>query len=158
HRCLREGQAGPSTGSRRHDLPVARHPSGNSSRPGRLHTADHDRAADRGSFDLTMNDTDLETRRRFLELLGALTTGALVGGPACGDDRALPTDPSRPLQPAAADLGTLFADVDRLMNMPCEYSFLGSRFRDLDTFKKTGRDKLFELLLYRPERVGPRAE
>lgn len=68
-------------------------------------------------------------------------------------------DPARELRPSSADLGSLYADVERLAaNRPYEFAFTGNRFRDLDEFKKAGRDKLFELLLYRPEPAPLRAE
>jgi dienelactone hydrolase len=98
-------------------------------------------------------------RRRFLETLGAATAGGLLASTAsAGDPLPLP-DPPRELRPSSADLGSLYADVQRLVaNRPYEYSYLGQRFRDLDEFKKAGRDKLLELLLYRPEPTPFRAE
>ena len=98
-------------------------------------------------------------RRQFLETLGALTAGGLLASTgSAGDPMPLP-DPARELRPSSADLGSLYADVQRLVaNRPYEYSFAGNRFRDLAEFKKTARDKLFELLLYRPEATPFRAE
>src|ERR1043165_2205131 len=104
-------------------------------------------------------------RRHFLETLGALSVGGWLA--AVGDGLAaeapprqegLP-DPPRELRAASADLGSLFTDVQRLAaGRPYEYAFLGQRFRNLEDFKKTAREKVFELLLYRPEQTPFRAE
>jgi dienelactone hydrolase len=98
-------------------------------------------------------------RRQFLETLAALTTAGLAANVAdAGGPMPLP-DPARELRPSSADLGSLYADVARLVaDRPYEYAFTGNRFRDIDEFKKAGRDKLFELLLYRPEPTPFRAE
>jgi dienelactone hydrolase len=98
-------------------------------------------------------------RRRFLESLGLLTAGGLLADSACaGDPMPLP-DPARKLTPSSADLGSLYADVQRIAGeRPYDLSFLGGRFRDIDAFKKAGREKILELILYRPEAAPPRAE
>jgi dienelactone hydrolase len=68
-------------------------------------------------------------------------------------------DPARKLTPSSADLGSLYADVQRIAGeRPYDLSFLGGRFRDIDAFKKAGREKILELILYRPEAAPPRAE
>lgn len=100
-----------------------------------------------------------QDRRQFLHGLGALGVAGLTST-ACeaGEPRPTP-DPMRELRPASADLGSLYADIQRLtVNRPFEFSFLGNRFRDTDEFKKAAREKLLELLLYRPEPVPFRAE
>src|SRR5262249_35161274 len=57
------------------------------------------------------------------------------------------------------NLGTLFPAVEKLAaGNRYAYSFLGDRFKSLDEFKKAGREKVFELLRYRPERVDPKPE
>jgi dienelactone hydrolase len=100
-----------------------------------------------------MNDN--HDRRHFL----AGIAGGLLAAPALGQDGGGPADAPRALQPAAADLGSMFADVRRLAPEALyEHAFIGSRFRDVDEFKRTARAKLFELLLYRPEPVPFRAE
>jgi dienelactone hydrolase len=105
---------------------------------------------------------DANNRRRFLEAVGVLTVGGLTAGPSSGGDQTLaggPADAPRDLPPSGADLGSLFADVNRLVQgRPYEYSFLGQRFRDLAAFKQAGRARVFEQLLYRPEPVPFRAE
>ncbi|MBI1832408.1 MAG: acetylxylan esterase [Planctomycetes bacterium] len=100
-----------------------------------------------------------QDRRQFLETLGAATLGGLLASSSqAGDPMPLP-DPARDLRPSSADLGSLYADVERLAaNRPYEYSYLGQRFRDFAEFKRTAREKLFELLLYRPDATPPRAE
>lgn len=105
-----------------------------------------------------------EERRRFLAqagAAGALGTGGLLAGLGSGEEAPAggPPDAARALQPASADLGSLFADVRRLAeDGSYEHSFRGARFRDVEEFKRTARARLFELLLYRPERVPFRAE
>ena len=96
---------------------------------------------------------DLPPSRR--ELLGA----ALLAALASNADAAVPADPPRDLKPSAADLGSLFADVERLAGAPrYEMSFLGDRFRNFADFQKTARDKVFELLMHRPDKVEPKPE
>ncbi|MBM3995325.1 MAG: hypothetical protein FJ303_14405 [Planctomycetes bacterium] len=98
-------------------------------------------------------------RRQFLESLGAATLGGLLASSSqAGDPMPLP-DPARDLRPSSADLGSLYADVERLAaNRLYEYSFLGQRFREFADFKRTAREKIFELLLHRPDAAPPRAE
>lgn len=68
-------------------------------------------------------------------------------------------DPKREMRPSGADLGSLFAEVDRIAGRPnYTYSFLSDRFRDLSTFTKTARAKVFDLLRYRPAKVDPGPE
>ncbi len=98
-------------------------------------------------------------RRRFLDTLGALTAGGLLASTGDAGDPMPLSDPARELRPSSADLGSLYTDVERLAaNRSYEYAFLGQRFRDIDEFKKTAREKVFELLLYRPEQTPLRAE
>lgn len=101
-------------------------------------------------------------RRGFLQSLGGLSllsaladqTRAAQPSPGGG-----PPDPARKLEPSGADLGSLFSDVQRLAEGGrYELSFLGNRFRDLDEFKRAGREKIFDLLLYRPAQAPLRAE
>src|SRR5262245_16405538 len=98
-------------------------------------------------------------RRQFMQTVGALSaTGLLASYAEAGEPMPVP-DPPRELRPTSADLGSLYADVQRLAaDRPYEYSFLGQRFRDVAEFKKTARDKVFDLLLYRPEQTPFRAE
>ena len=68
-------------------------------------------------------------------------------------------DPKRGMRPTGADLGSLFAEVDRIAGSPSyAYSFLTDRFRDLAAFTKTARAKVYDLLRYRPAKVDPRPE
>src|SRR5262245_30332971 len=79
-------------------------------------------------------------RRRFLQTSGMLPlAGLLPAGPAEG-------------AAAPADLGNLLPAAEQLASQArAEYSFTGRRFRDLGAFRKAAREKLVELLLYRPE-------
>lgn len=102
-----------------------------------------------------MDPAQLATRRTFLELLGSTSAAGLL---ASGKGAAL-ADPSRDLKPTAANLGSLFPEVAKLADANrYAFSFLGDRFHSLDEFKKTAREKVFELLLYRPEKVDPKPE
>jgi dienelactone hydrolase len=101
-------------------------------------------------------DNDL-MRRHFLEALG-LATGCLLV-PASTQAAGGTPDPPRNRPRAGPDLGNLFGDVAALAkDNAYSYSFLGGRFRGLDEFHQAARQKVFELLLYRPEKVEPRPE
>jgi len=66
---------------------------------------------------------------------------------------------SSDLNPTGADLGNLYALVERLADMnQYFYSFLSNRFQDLDEFKRIAREKVLELLLYRPRKANPEPE
>lgn len=83
-------------------------------------------------------------RRQFLQAAAALPLAA----------NAQDAPPRRP-----PDLGSLHPDVQRLADdVRPEYSFLGKRFRDAETFTTTARDKLNDLLLYRPAAVPLKPE
>jgi dienelactone hydrolase len=70
-----------------------------------------------------------------------------------------PDDRPRDLQPTAADLGSLFCDVQRLAEAnPYLLSFLSDHWSGLDEFKAAAREKILELLLYRPKEVDPQPE
>src|SRR5262245_60400642 len=114
----------------------------------RLITSIRPFAGHRSSREPFMSTKDGSSRRHFLEALGALTAGGLVSaqGAAGEPARGGVPDPPRELKPSGADLGSLFADVNRLAEgVRYDYSFLAGRFRDLDDFKKTARAKVFEL-------------
>jgi dienelactone hydrolase len=102
------------------------------------------------------------TRRDFLEQAGLAAASILaVASGSEGADRlpVPPVDTPRELKPTGGNLGSLFPDVQKLAEAnQYAYSFLGDRFRSLDEFKKAGRDKVFELLLYRPDKVDPKPE
>lgn len=97
------------------------------------------------------------TRREFLERVGQTAALGLVA--TVGTEQTLGADLPRDLQSTNANLGSLFPTVERLADADrFTYSFLGDRFRTLDEFKKAGREKVFEVFLYRPEKVEPKAE
>ncbi len=63
------------------------------------------------------------------------------------------------LHPNGADLGSLFADIERLSKLhDFESSFLGDRFHDLDEFKRQARETTLESLRYRPQPVDPKPQ
>lgn len=95
----------------------------------------------------------LSSRRDFLEALAALGLTVSVGGPLAG------AEPAGELRPTGADLGSLFPAVEKLAeDNRYLHSFLGDRFKTLDDFKKSAREKLFEVLLYQPAPAAPKAE
>ena len=71
----------------------------------------------------------------------------------------MPADPPRELVPNKANLGTLFSDIEKLAEANrYAYSYLSGRFESFAAFQSGAREKLLELLLYRPEPVAPRPE
>lgn len=71
----------------------------------------------------------------------------------------MPTDLPRDLPPTSADLGTLFPDVEKLAAAN-RYAlhFPGGSFTNYRDYRAAAREKVLELLLYRPERVDLRPE
>ena len=113
------------------------------------------------------------TRRKFLE---TATAGSLAGLLASGQQsvaQGVKTPAAKEvkqafkgvadipvtLKPNGADLGSLYTDVQRLEKLhDFEFSFLGDRFQEFEEFKRISRDKVREILLYRPEPVDPNPE
>ena len=116
------------------------------------------------------------TRRTFLE---AATAGSLAGilaggqkssaqevkqGPSLSSDASTdaPSDIADipvELKPNGSDIGSLYADVQRIQKLnDSRFSFLGDRFDTLEEFKRLSREKVQDILLYRPEPVDPRPE
>jgi dienelactone hydrolase len=96
-------------------------------------------------------------RRRALQALAA--SGLLAGAPELVAANQSAADTARELPASGANLGNLFADVERLARANrYSYSFLGDRFRGLDEFKKAAREKVFDVLIYRPDKVAPAAK
>src|SRR5262249_34887789 len=84
------------------------------------------------------------SRRAFLKAAGlASLSGSVVPASAA----APPADTPRELKPTGADLGSVFADVEKLADANhYAFSYLGDRFRTFDDFKTAARDKVHELL------------
>jgi dienelactone hydrolase len=94
--------------------------------------------------------TDPASRRDFL---AALASAGVLGADA------LAADAPRELPATGADLGSLFADVDKLVaNQRYTLSFSEGGFKNIEEFRATVRPKLLDLLLYKPEKVEPKAE
>src|SRR5262245_33672737 len=90
----------------------------------------------RTSTHSTMTATDA-SRRRFLQAAAGVAGSWMVSTPP--SEAAIPTDLPRELKPTAANLGTLFPDVQKLAaDNRYTYSFLGDRFKTLEEFKKAG--------------------
>lgn len=97
------------------------------------------------------------SRRAFLS-----AAGVGVAGLTSGDEPKTPIPPkdlARELGATGADLGTLYADVQKIADAN-KYadSFLGDRYQNFDEFKKAAREHVFELLNYRPDKVEPKPE
>src|SRR5437868_12631292 len=104
--------------------------------------------AERAGGGSHMRDDPEMLRRDFLAFRRLAAGGGLLGGQAAGAG----PDAARALQPTGADLGSLFPELEKLAGPPrYSYSFLGDRFRDLGEFHAAARQKIFELLAYRPE-------
>ena len=68
-------------------------------------------------------------------------------------------DRARELKPMASDTGSLFEDMERLANRnEYSHSFLGSRFKSVDVYRKEGRAAMFAALGPRPEPVDPKPD
>ncbi len=99
-----------------------------------------------------------DQRRAFMQSVGLISASQLLAAGTAGE-ASVRSDPPRELRPAGADLGSLYGDVERLVaNRPFEHAFVGDRFRDVAEFKKIAREKLLDLLLYRPAVIAPQAE
>jgi dienelactone hydrolase len=97
------------------------------------------------------------TRRDFLTAAGLAALGRPL--PAEGAEAAPAADTPRDLKPTGADLGSLFPEIEKLADdNRYAFSFPGGRFRTFEEFKAAARDKVLELLLYRPDKVDPKAE
>jgi dienelactone hydrolase len=88
---------------------------------------------------------DLTPTRR--DFLSAAALAALAGDlPAA--------DPARDLKPTGADLGSLFPEVEKLAAANrYTLSLAEGRFRTFDDFRTAAREKVLDLLLYRPEKI-----
>jgi dienelactone hydrolase len=92
---------------------------------------------------------DAASRRDFLTALGL---AALAGdGFAADTPRELPV--------SGADLGSLFADVEKLAaGQRYLLSFTEGGFKTLDDFRAAARPKILDLLVYKPDKVDPKPE
>ena len=99
------------------------------------------------------------TRRQFLATTGAVAGSLVSAQPSQAEPNTVEKDIPRDVAPNGADVGSIFVDLEKLAQLhEFEYSFLGDRFSSLDEFKKTARAKIYDVLLYRPKPVQPRAE
>ena len=98
-------------------------------------------------------------RREFLAGLGLLpllgTTALAVGG----DETKLIADPTRPLQPSTADLGTNFAAVEQIA-AACQPSVfpIGTEIAFNPAFRAAARARVREVLSYEPPHVDFKPE
>lgn len=104
-------------------------------------------------------------RRVFLATLPALSAAANAHSSARlgPEDRPgfadSPADPARELPATAADLGTLFADVERVAAAnPFALRFPADRFKTHAEYRAAAREKVFEVLSYKPPKVDPKPE
>ncbi len=101
------------------------------------------------------------TRREFTSALGLTALTAICGPGAAdaADSGMLSADMPRQLRPTGADLGSLLADVERIAdrNRPAD-SFLSGTYGSFDEFQERARQRIFDVILYRPEPVEPQPE
>jgi dienelactone hydrolase len=101
------------------------------------------------------------SRREFLTTVGLSALGTALPGNSVAAEAAvaMPADPKRDLVPNRANLGTLFPDVQKFAEAnDYAYSYLSGRFASFAAFQSAAREKLLEVLLYRPDPVDPRPE
>jgi len=100
------------------------------------------------------------SRRDFLAALGASALGGALPSLAAAEPAGVfPADPARDLTPGRADLGTLWPEVQRMADAnPFTHAFGSGRFPTFAAHQTAAREKLLEVLLYRPEPVDPQPE
>ncbi|HEX5269292.1 MAG TPA: alpha/beta hydrolase family protein, partial [Gemmataceae bacterium] len=102
------------------------------------------------------------TRRDVLALAALASLGdPLLPGhaPARAAEPAPPADASRDLKPTQSDLGSLFPEVEKLAEANrYALAFPDGRFRTFDDYRAVARDRVLDLLLYRPPKFDPRPE
>ncbi|MCU0913879.1 MAG: hypothetical protein MUC88_04850 [Planctomycetes bacterium] len=106
------------------------------------------------------SSTSTTTRREFATALGWTALAGVCGARAAdAAPGALSADTPRELKPTGADLGSLLADVERIADrqQPTD-SFLNGTYRSFDEFQERARQRILDLILYRPEPVEPRSE
>ena len=93
---------------------------------------------------------DSPSRRGFLAASAALAaTGSLAGADPL--PAGIPADIPVDLVPHPADMGNLFPDILRLaQSHPFAMRFTGDRFKNHADFKAAAREKIFDVLQYRP--------
>lgn len=95
---------------------------------------------------------DNASRRDFLAALGAASLGAMT-------NPALAADAPRELPETGANVGSLLADIEKLIaGARYPLSFLEGGYKNLEEFRAAVRPKILDLLLYRPEKVDPKPE
>lgn len=109
------------------------------------------------------NSASTSSRRGFFATLGlGAITQALSASEVLSHISArtgLWPDPRRDLAANGANLGNLLPDVERIAAAnPFTHSFLNGGFPSFHEFEVQARQKVFDLLLYRPEPVDPRSE
>jgi dienelactone hydrolase len=106
-------------------------------------------------------DHPASSRREFLSALGASVLGSALPAAAGAAEPAgaMPPDLPRDLSATRADLGSLWPDVQRLADAnPYSLAYDASRHRTFAEFQGPAREKLLDVLQYRPEQVDPRPE
>ena len=102
------------------------------------------------------------SRREFLATVGLTALSSALpadAGAAEPPTAMMPADPKRDLVPNKANLGTLFSDVEKIAEANrYAYSYLSGRFDSFSAFQSAAREKLLEVLLYRPQPVEPHPE
>lgn len=116
-----------------------------------------------------MDEQVRQTRRIFLTQGTAAACGALSAAQVLAQDKpasppvaAPPTKPLPPLYPVPPSqephLGSLAPFVRSQTPKEFSLSFTRAEFKELEEWKQQARKKIFDLLLYSPEKCDPRAE
>jgi dienelactone hydrolase len=98
------------------------------------------------------------------DLLAAFGLAAFTSAPSRATDPpgdkpvALPDTP-RELKPTGADLGSVYPEVEKIAaDNEYRLAYHPDRFRSFDDFHSAAREKLLDLLQYRPAKVDPKPE
>ena len=95
-------------------------------------------------------------RRDFFATLPALQ---VLPAMAAEPEPGVLADPARELAATGADLGTLFADVDKLAAAnPFALRFPSEQFKTYADYRTAARARVCELLSYKPPKVDPKPE
>ncbi len=98
-------------------------------------------------------------RRAALRAAASAPLAELFAGSMTAPQNSALPDPPREITPDGADIGSLFPDIERLVNRnQYPYSFLTNRFRSLEEYRAAGRGAVLDALGYQPALVPAAAQ
>src|SRR5580700_1102600 len=84
-------------------------------------------------------------RRTALRAAASAPLAGLFAGSMTAQQNSAPPDPPREITSDRADIGSLFPDIERLVNRnQYPYSFLNNRFRSLEEYRAAGRGAVLD--------------